>query len=69
MVEFAFALLLFLLAFAAMAIGVMRGRRAIIGSCGGLNRVPGVASDCGGACRAACSNRRRPRRDPTAGVD
>jgi hypothetical protein len=41
-----------------MAIGVMAGRGRIEGSCGGLNRVPGVDSDCGGACRRPCARRR-----------
>ncbi|MBK5968952.1 MULTISPECIES: hypothetical protein [Thiorhodovibrio] len=52
MFELAFALLLFLLAFLGMAIGVLRGGRGIAGSCGGLAHLPGITSDCGGACRA-----------------
>jgi uncharacterized protein len=58
MATFLFAFLLFVAAFGAMAIGVMAGRRRIEGSCGGLNRVPGVESDCGGACRRPCARRR-----------
>ncbi|MGD2136928.1 MAG: (Na+)-NQR maturation NqrM [Gammaproteobacteria bacterium] len=42
-----------------MGIGLLLGRRGIQGSCGGLNQIPGVASDCGGACRRSCRNRRR----------
>lgn len=33
----------------AMAIGVLFGRSAIKGSCGGLNQV-GLSGSCGGAC-------------------
>ena len=42
---FAFAVLL-------MSIGVIFGGRRIHGSCGGLANLPGIKSDCGGACRA-----------------
>ncbi len=35
----------------AMAIGVILGRPAIKGSCGGLNQV-GLSGSCGGACSA-----------------
>jgi uncharacterized protein len=52
------AFLLFATAIGAMSIGVMFGRRRIEGSCGGLNRVPGVESDCGGTCRRPCARRR-----------
>jgi hypothetical protein len=52
MLELGFALLIFLLAFLGMAIGVLRGGRGIAGSCGGLAHLPGITSDCGGACRA-----------------
>ena len=54
MVEWAIALVVFILAFIGMALGVLRGRRSIQGSCGGLSNLPGVESDCEGACRAAC---------------
>lgn len=36
----------------AMAIGVLLGRPAIKGSCGGLNQV-GLAGSCSGACSSA----------------
>jgi hypothetical protein len=42
-----FAILLVVVA--AMAIGVLFGRSAIKGSCGGLNQV-GLSGSCGGAC-------------------
>ncbi len=37
------------IAFIGMAIGVIMGRPAIKGSCGGLNQV-GLSGSCGGAC-------------------
>jgi len=58
MTTFLLAFALFGTAIAAMAIGVIFGRPRIEGSCGGLNRVPGVDSDCGGACRRPCARRR-----------
>ena len=57
MVEWGVALLVFILAFVGMALGILRGRRGIQGSCGGLNNIPGIESDCGGACRTACKGR------------
>ncbi|HKK02490.1 MAG TPA: (Na+)-NQR maturation NqrM [Gammaproteobacteria bacterium] len=58
MATFLIAFLLFAGAIAGMSIGVMAGRGRIEGSCGGLNRVAGVDSDCGGACRRPCARRR-----------
>ena len=52
MAEILLSIPLFMLAFAGLALGVLWGRRGITGSCGGLNRIPGVESDCAGACRA-----------------
>ncbi len=59
MLEFGFALLIFTLAFAGLALGVLNGRAALKGSCGGLNQIPGLSSDCAGACRRGqvCPNR------------
>ena len=48
----------FLLAVGGMALGLALSGRRIEGSCGGLNNVPGVDSDCGGACRRPCARRR-----------
>jgi uncharacterized protein len=39
------------IAIIAMAAGVLLGRPAIKGSCGGLNQV-GLAGSCGGTCSA-----------------
>lgn len=56
---FVLAFGLFLLAVAGLGLGLVLSGRQIDGSCGGLNRVPGVESDCGGACRRPCERRRR----------
>jgi uncharacterized protein len=58
MAIFVIAFLLFVSVIAGMSIGVLAGRSRIEGSCGGLNRVPGVESDCGGSCRRPCARRR-----------
>jgi len=58
MATFLIAFLVFVMVIAGMSIGVMAGRRRIEGSCGGLNQVAGVDSDCGGACRRPCARRR-----------
>ena len=57
MIEILFSIAIFALVAVALGIGVLRGRRAIQGSCGGLNPIPGVESDCGGACRRPCRKR------------
>jgi len=51
MTTFIAAFVLLLVVVAAMAIGVLFGRSAIKGSCGGLNQV-GLRGSCGGACSA-----------------
>jgi hypothetical protein len=61
MPELLFALVIFPLAVAGLALKVLAGRPGITGSCGGLNQIPGVDSDCGGACRIpgrVCPNQR-----------
>lgn len=64
MLEWLFALVLMLLAVAGMALGLLRGRR-INGSCGGLNQIPGVESDCGGSCRKPCKQKSERARNAT----
>lgn len=49
---------IFSLAVLGLASGLLLSGRRIQGSCGGLNQVPGVESDCGGACRRPCPARR-----------
>jgi hypothetical protein len=58
MTEILFSIVIFALVAVALGLGVLRGRGAIEGSCGGLNRIPGVESDCGGSCRRPCNKRR-----------
>jgi hypothetical protein len=49
-------LLVFGLAFAGLALGILLGREPIRGSCGGLRKL-GIAKDCG--CDTPCPRRRR----------
>ena len=49
-------LLLFGLAFAGLALGVLLGREPIRGSCGGLRKL-GLDGDC--SCESPCPRRRR----------
>ena len=62
MSTFLAAFVIILLAVIAMAIGVIFGRSAIKGSCGGLNQV-GLSGSCGGACsiqeKEECEARKR----------
>lgn len=58
MIEFFMTFLVFLLVIVIMAVGVMRGRPPIAGSCGGLGAmgVDGACEICGGnpdKCEAA----------------
>ncbi len=48
---------IFALAILGLASGLLLSGRRIQGSCGGLNQVPGVDSDCGGVCRRPCPKR------------
>jgi hypothetical protein len=45
------AFVILMLVVLGMAVGVLFGRSAIKGSCGGLNQV-GLGGSCGGACSA-----------------
>jgi hypothetical protein len=47
---FLFSMLFFMLAMVLMSVGVILNGRRIQGSCGGLSAIPGIESDCGGAC-------------------
>ena len=46
------SMLVFTLAVLLMSLGVILDGRRIKGSCGGLSTIPGIESDCGGACHA-----------------
>ncbi len=50
---------IFLAAVAGLGLGLVLTGRRIEGSCGGLNNIPGIESDCGGVCRRPCERRRR----------
>jgi hypothetical protein len=55
---FILAFAIFTAAVAGMAAGLLLSGRRIEGSCGGLNNIPGIESDCGGACKRPCERRR-----------
>ena len=57
MTELVATLLVFLLAAAGLALGVLSGRGAVRGSCGGLSSIPGVERAC--SCAEPCPRRRR----------
>ena len=58
MPELLLSILVFVVAVTGMGIGLLRNRKGIQGSCGGLNSIPGIESDCGGTCRQPCRKRR-----------
>ncbi len=45
------AMVVFGAAVLGLCLGTILGGKRIAGSCGGLNNLPGIQSDCGGACR------------------
>ena len=51
MTTFIIAFAVFALALLGLSLGLILNKRPIKGSCGGLNQINGVESDCGGACR------------------
>lgn len=59
--------LIIAIAIIGMAAGILLGRPAIKGSCGGLNQV-GLSGSCGGACSAtkkkACAKQRAQLENP-----
>ncbi|MCX4187300.1 (Na+)-NQR maturation NqrM [Methylophaga sp. OBS4] len=61
MTTFIATFIILLIAVLAMALGILMGRPAIKGSCGGLNQV-GLGGSCGGACssqeREECTQRK-----------
>ena len=68
MTTFLLAFAVFLLALLGLSLGTILNKRPIQGSCGGLNQIGGVASDCGGACRSGgkAPGHRCPRRTAEA---
>ncbi|MDX1698436.1 MAG: (Na+)-NQR maturation NqrM [Thiohalobacterales bacterium] len=59
MTELLASILVFALVIAGLGLGLLCGRRGVQGSCGGLGNIPGIRSDCNGACRHPCERRRR----------
>jgi len=62
MTVFIITFFVLLIVVAGMAIGIIAGRPAIKGSCGGLNQV-GLSGSCSGACslqeKEECSQRKK----------
>ena len=54
MTVFLISVLVFALAMLGLGLGVLAGRGAPRGSCGGLNRIPGLKGACGG-CDRPCA--------------
>lgn len=69
MTELLASILVFVLAVAGLGLGLLRGRQGIQGSCGGLNNIPGVTSDCNGVCRQACKKQRKGSTGPGHGSE
>ena len=59
MIEVLLSFLIFLIVILALGIGVSFGRKPLQGSCGGLNKLSGIKSDCNGLCRRTCPNRKK----------
>jgi hypothetical protein len=59
MAEFLLAFIAFIVAVLALSLGQLCGRGTVRGSCGGLSAIPGIDSDCAGACRRPCERRRK----------
>ena len=62
MMTFLIAFAIFALAVLGLGLGLLLNRGPVQGSCGGLARMPGLASDCGGLCRRSGGDRQCPRR-------
>ena len=54
---FLFSFLIFILMSLALTLGLMFGRQGVQGSCGGLNRIPGLENSC-----SVCTKQRCPRK-------
>lgn len=69
MIEFLLTFLIFLFVVTVMSIGVMRGRKPISGSCGGLANlgIAGACEICGGDPGKCDGEDAKPRRDGAAG--
>ncbi len=59
MMELILSFLAFLFMILSMSVGVYFGRRALQGSCGGLNQLQGIDSDCDGQCQRPCPKKKK----------
>ena len=48
----------FLLMGLALALGMLFGRQGVQGSCGGLNRIPGLEDSCGSCAKKRCPRKK-----------
>ena len=62
MMTFVIAFAVFAVALLGLGLGLLLNRGPVQGSRGGLARIPGMASDCGGLCRRSGGERKCPRR-------
>ena len=62
MMTFVIAFAVSALALLGLGLGLLLKRAPLQGSCGGLARLPGLASDCGGLCQRSGGDRQCPRR-------
>jgi hypothetical protein len=58
MIEIILSFFILLIVVLIMSIGILYGRRGLQGSCGGLNKIPGIKSDCNGQCHRVCRNKK-----------
>jgi hypothetical protein len=54
---FIISFFVFVLMALALSLGLLFGRQPVKGSCGGLNRIPGLENSC-----SACKNKQCPRK-------
>lgn len=59
MIEIVLSFFVFIIVVLAMSIGIRFGRPSLQGSCGGLNQIPGIESDCNGQCQRSCPRKTR----------
>ncbi len=58
MATFLFTFVIFILMSLALTLGLLFGRQGVQGSCGGLNRIPGLEDSC-----SVCTNKKCPRKN------
>ncbi|VAW66209.1 hypothetical protein MNBD_GAMMA09-3454 [hydrothermal vent metagenome] len=60
MLEIILSFVVFVVVVLGMSIGIKFGRNTLQGSCGGLNQIPGIESDCNGQCKRPCAKKNKP---------